>query len=405
MANFNIYYTEGTEEGAEYIRSNSILSQHNAAIRYLSASQVSGQAVFQTSPTLLQILTLDKPDYIITNPDDRDEPILSIETSTHAPVGQNEMQRYARAVASILNEVPAAFLFAGKKYITHRDGTTHLREAHKIYRASYNASFIFHLPLLTFDWPFEDNPNSPSGGLVMDSTNMLPPIPTSSYSEIADMFKFINTTVEYYLDRKLPELIHNTFIKKRLEKMKNACSDEYVRIGRNPGFTNAVLIETSKFGDFLQNETGLFDKNNSLMNLFINSPLALSSFWSRDKTLILWNDADPLAGNRGYGDPYSGTLAAVDFIHCRKFNDTLSRNRRWNLVYFFKHPNSTRYYKNNLRIPVNFNRLTSLKELKEITVDIFLRNPFQLGKSIKTFFSLADIILLPDNLYIGREQI
>lgn len=405
MANLNIYYTEGTKEGAEYILSNSSLSKHRTIIKHLSTSQVSGMGVYQTSPKLLQILTLDKPDYIITNLDERDEPILSIELSTHAPVGQNEMQRYARAVASIINEVPSAFLFAGKKYIKHQDGTVHLREAHKIYRASFNASNIFHLPLLTFDWPFIDNPSDQNGGLVADLNTTLPPVPNSRYPEVQDMFKFVDITINYYLNKKLPSLIHDSFIQQRLKKMDNLCPDEYVRIGRNPGFTKAKVIETLKFEDFLRRKTKLFRLNKKLSQILVNSPLAVRNFWSRDKTLILLNDADPLSNNRGYGDPYSGTLAAADFIHCRKFNNTLSRNRRWNLVYFFQHKNSTKYYRNNLRVPTNFSSLSSIKQLKEITVDIYLKNPFQLGKSIKTFFSLADIILLPDNLYIGREQI
>lgn len=405
MANFNIYYTEGTKEGADYISNNSILSRHKTKTQHLSTSQVSGMGVYQTSPKLLQILTLDKPDYIITNPDQRDEPILSIEFSTHAPVGQNEMQRYARAVASVINEVPSAFLFAGKKYIKHKDGSTHLREAHKVYRASFNVSNIFHLPLLTFDWPFIDSPSDPNGGLVINSTTALPPQPGSSYSELQDMFRFIDITIDYYLNRKLPRLIHDPFVQHRLKKMDKLCPDEYVRIGKNPGFTKAKVIETLKFKDFLRKETKLFQKNKDLTELFVNSPLAIRNFWSRDKSLILLNDADPLSNNRGYGDPYSGTLAAADFIHCRKFNSTLSRNRRWNLVYFFQHSNSTKYYKNNLKIPTNYSKLSTIKQLKEITVDIYLKNPFQLGKSVKTFFSLADIVLLPDSLYIGREQI
>ncbi|GAI85138.1 unnamed protein product, partial [marine sediment metagenome] len=100
------------------------------------------------------------------------------------------------------------------------------------------------------------------------------------------------------------------------------------------------------------------------------------------------------------------TLAAVDFIHCHQTDDYLLINRKRNLIMLFNHKNAEKYYRKFLRIPTKYNKLKNVEEMKNITTTIFTSHiTFQLAKSIKTFFNLADLIILPKNLYIGRPQI
>lgn len=417
--NFNIYYTEYTPDGAEYIIRHSDLRNHNATPKRLSSSEISGRMVAATSPKLLQVLALDKPDYIITDADNRDEPVLTIEFSTQKPVGQNEMQRYARAAASVINEVPAAFFFAGKAFMQHKDGSWHLREAHKVYMASAKASQIYDTPILTFDWPFDQTSReNGNGGLVINPQNNMPPDPSSEYPEVQAFFEYLNIVLRHYINDTRSQLMPERFIQERIALMENRCPSDYCRIGMRPGFDSATKIKTLDFAEMLLGTKRPADvspllenvvvqtENPTLSKLLAESPLELKNFWTRDETIIVATTADPLANNRGYGDPFSGTLAAVDFIHCHQTDHHLSINRRRNLVMLFSHLNAEQYYQTNLRIPTNYRELQSIEQMKHITTQVFTSNiVFQLSKSIKTFFNIADLVILPKNIYIGRPQI
>ena len=417
--NFNIYYTEHTPDGADYIIRHSDLRRHTATPRRLSSSAISGRMVAATSPKLLQVLALDKPDYIITDADNRDEPVLTIEFSTQKPVGQNEMQRYARAAASVINEVPAAFFFAAKAFMQHQDGSWHLREAHKVYMASANASQIYDTPILTFDWPFdESHRGNGSGGLIINPEDNMPPDPSPEHPEVQAFFEYLNIVLKHYINDTRSQLMPEKFIQERIALMEGKCPSEYCRIGMRPGFDSATKIKTIDFAEMLLGNrrpdevdpilasVAVQTENPDLSRLLAESPLELRNFWTRDETIIVATDANPLANNRGYGDPFSGTLAAVDFIHCHQTDHHLSINRKRNLVMLFNHPNAEQYYQTNLRIPTNYRELRTIEEMKHITTAIFTSHiVFQLSKSIKTFFNIADLVILPKNIYIGRPQI
>lgn len=421
MKNFSIYYTEYTPEGAEYIIKNSDFKKYNVNVtaQRLTTAEISGRMVGSTSPKLLSVLSLDKPDYIITDADNRDEPILTIEFTTQAPVGQNEMQRYARAAASVINEVPSAFVFAANKFIRHRDGSWHHRTAHKIYLASAKASKIYNTPVLTFDWPFEKKQyQNGQGGLIINSKTGMPPKPSVNFPEIKNLFEYINIVLQHYINDTRSQLMDELFIRKRINLMESKCPLGYVRIGGTPGFESAAKIKSADFANALCGKKAFskinsifkgidfYNTNQKLSKLIAQLPLELRNFWTRDEIIVVSTTADPLANNRGYGDPFSGTLAAVDFIHCHQTDQYPFINRRRNLVMLFNHKSAEKYYKKFLRIPTKYNKLKSIEEIKNITTTIFTSNiAFQLSKSIKTFFNLADLIILPKNLYIGRPQI
>ncbi len=417
--NFKVYYTEYTPDGAEYLVQNSDLKNHNVALVRLTSSQISGSTVTSTSPKLLQVLALDKPDYIITDADQNDEPILTIEFTTQAPVGQNEMQRYARAAASVINEVPGAFVFAADKYIRHSDASWHHRTAHKVYLASAKASQIYNTPMLTFDWPFdEDEYQNGNGGLLINAETNTPPDPSATYPEMQDFFKYINLVLKHHINDTRSQLMPEGFIRDRIQLMEKKCPLKYVRIGESPGFDSVAKIKTVELAEMLLGKKApnevtplLANVTAQILNPKLSKSLAeaqleLRNFWMRDETVIVATKADPLANNRGYGDPFSGTLAAVDFIHCHQVDSHLLINRKRNLIMLFNHPNAEVYYETNLGIPTDYADLKSIEDMKHITTTIFTSHiAFQLNKSIKTFFNLADLIILPKNIYIGRAQI
>lgn len=440
-----VWYT-GSRDQADYIIKYSKKLNGNALVLPLPDSVIKGNSKI-LSKKFLEYFFLDFPDVIISRKKDINKlPVMGIEILEQKPVGWNHTQRFSRAAASAISGVPFAYLMPQKRYMFDeykgKDNTRsiyniggklfkeNLRQEFQLLFSLYQLSDIHQVPCLAFFWPINDDYKFLSEGLVYNDSpelrwKQLPPAPISQngkkFEEINNFFKFIDLVINYYENKRpVKNLMKEDLVKKSLEKISpqktSLYTDKHIKL-KNPDGGNikiAYRIKTEKFIDKIKRLPSL--KGNYLDKLIKSKEFR--KFLSRSHSVVIEIDSDPLKGNRGFSDPYSGVIASFDYRYCREI--TKGKNisdRDYNLVFMPLHKNATRFFekiiniqlreiKNNSLLPkIKWKNRVDIHDTLDITKKLFLIPPFLLKKELKNFFYFSDLIITSKNLFLGKSFI
>lgn len=397
---FKIYFT-GSEEQAEYVKEYSLLKDMKTELIGLTNKDTSGSGVESLPKTLKKMVFLDLPDIIIAQGIE-DKLIMGIEITEQVPFGYNMTQRFARCVASAIQGIPFAFILPQRKYDFYpSSGTGNWRHEWRLFKALERATEIHDVPILPFLWPVDESKYRENGGLIYNKDQKfrfkhIPPSPSED-KEIKEFFDFTNKVIEGSLKGSNTRiLLNDTKLLERSKETGRICDYKYIDPNR---LKILELIETQNIAKYFKDNTIL---NETAISHFLTSAYYKNYITQRKHTLFIRPTANPLAGSRGYGDPYAGTSLAFDYILCRTNKGKTPLGRDINLVLFFDHENALFFWKkllgNNFDL---ISKITSFDNLKgDPFQEAFLESDvhLRLRKEIRTFFYIADVILLREKI-------
>lgn len=438
-----VWYT-GSRDQADYIIKYSKKLNGNTLALPLSDSAIKGNSKI-LSKNFLEYFFLDFPDVIISRKANIDKlPVMGIEILEQKPVGWNHTQRFSRVAASAMSGVPFAYLMPQKRYMfdeykgkdSNRDVYNiggklfkeNLRQEFQLLFSLYKLSDIHQIPCLAFFWPINDDYKFLSEGLVYNDSpelrwKQLPPAPISQsgkkFEEINSFFKFVDLVINYYENKSpVKNLMKEGLVQKSLEKISpqktSLYTEKHIKL-KDPDKGNikiAYRIKTEKFIDKIKKLPSL---KGGYLDKLIKSK-EFRKFLSRYYSIVIEIDSDPLKGNRGFSDPYSGVIASFDYRYCREI--TKGKNisdRDYNLVFMPLHKNATQFFekiiniqlretKNNKFISkIRWKNRVNIHDTFDITKKIFLIPPFVLKKELKNFLYFSDLIITPENLFFGKS--
>lgn len=308
---FNVWYS--TEIFADYIINHTELRHYDTNRSRLMESDANNPTGFHRMPDhIKKILYLDAPDLIVEY---NSEPIFSIEVSREAGTGHNAFQRFGRILASVENGVPALYIYPRAVQITRqaRNGeTVRWDELNpNIFMCLERTMRIHGVPSLLFYYPSMHPDNDvvhPNKGLIDDDLYLS--CPSSEDGEMQSLFAIINLVVRRALHPTRVSLINEREIQSRRDWLMAQYNAVNNPAQPNSPLTSIVTVETEQLLAYLSNYG--YDR------------LAPSLLSSRNESVIYQVDA------AFRGDPYPGTLAALDYLTCR--NGTTFEDRYKNLV-------------------------------------------------------------------------
>jgi hypothetical protein len=334
---FTIWYS--TRDFAEYIAKNTVINQLNPRLRELAISDGTAPNSFHTQPDhIKKILYLDSPDFIFELDN---EPIFSIEESKEAGTGHNAFQRFARLAASVENGVPALYIYPEAKIIERKKGKKWDGINPLIYHALEQVMQIHNIPALLYHFPsdyknFASNPDSSpnisSGGLRLDSQH--PSCPDRSDSEMQSMFELINEIVNLAISKGVvgsrSQVLSLTSVRNRRNLLLHTFHAKAK--GKIPSemspLTSTVTVPTQDAIKMISEACGPGYTINGLIP-------------SRKETVLYCVDASYR------GDPYPGSLCAIDYISCRSGKSFEERDKNLVLAWGRISGCSTGHYKFN----------------------------------------------------------
>lgn len=321
---YKVWYS--TESFANYIIKYTNLSGRRPEKARMFESDASHPSEFHKMPDhIKKILYLDAPDIIVEY---NSEPIFSIEISKEAGTGHNVFQRFARLSAAVENDVPAIFIYPEAAIITRRSRMPGHPSSVKwdelnglIFKALKESMDIYNIPALFFYFPsdFRSCPDPltsthrASKGLLLDR-RVYADCPLHTDNEMTALFDCLNeiiSTVERYgVIEGRSKLLREPHIRARKAYMESEIVRKGVTGGESP-ISSTKIVPTSYLLNYLSKFTsGAYHVGKLLRD--------------RPETLVYCVDA----GFRG--DPYSGALAAIDYLKCRK--GKTFEDRYYNLV-------------------------------------------------------------------------
>lgn len=340
MGNWRVWHS--AKSFCEFIIDNTVLSSFKEQIEFkpLVESDAAKGGLFHKVPDhIKKILYLDAADMIVEY---NSEPILCIEETKEAGTGHNSMQRFARIAAAVENNVPAIYIMP-EAVIVSRHTMTHGKKATTtkwdslnpiVFQAFNSVMDIFKIPALFFYYPSdyrrlirnpEKSPNLLNKGIVFNKDlAKYPGCPAENDKEMQSLFKVINTIIQHAIaDNPVSSLIDKRVIRNRQYWMQH---EFYQKLGERAiedlsPITATKTIPTEKLLAFLSNFTD--NDIDDISELLSSRPL----------TIVYQCDA------KFRGDPYAGTLAALDYLLCRQ--GKTYEERDMNLVLCFGRINET----------------------------------------------------------------
>lgn len=442
--NYIVWYT-GSRDQADYIIKYSKKLQDNALALPLPDNIIKGHSEILSSE-FLEYFFLDFPDVIISKKADIDKlPIMGIEILEQKPVGWNHTQRFSRAAASLISDVPFAYLMPQQRYmfdeykgkgeadnIYNIGGKwikENLRKEFQLLFSIYKLSDIHQVPCLAFFWPITEEYKFLSEGLLYNDDpelrwKQLPPGPVSQtgakFKEISALFQFIDLVIDYY-EKNIPveKLMKEDLVQHSLGKIDprktTLYTEKHIKL-KNPDKGNIKIAYSTKTSDFIKRVKALSDLQGNYLNEIIDSKY-FKEFLSRPYSIVVEITSDPLKKNRGFSDPYSGVVASFDYRYCREITKGKNIHKRdYNLIFMPTHENATRFFEKIITTQLREIETTdslricwkdrkNIKDTLDITKNLFLIPPFMLKKELKNFFYFADLIITPENLFLGKNFI
>lgn len=324
-----------------FIVDNTKLSEIKDQIEFkqLPESDAAKSGTFHKVPDhIKKILYLDAVDLIIEY---NSEPILCIEETKEAGTGHNSFQRFARIAAAVENGVPAIYIMPEGCIIERRKRGSSSDSSDVIAKwdsinpmvfYAYNSVMdIFKIPALFFYYPSDyqeykdspqDSPNYNTKGLKFNTDFEYSGCPIADDDEMGCLFKIIDTIIDNATSGSpVSKLIDKKIIRDRKYWMQKQFYEKANNkdVSEMSPITATITINTEKLLNYLSRFTDVdIDEISELLS-------------SRPETVIYQCDAS------FRGDPYAGTLSAIDYILCRQ--GRTYEERESNLVLCFGHVN------------------------------------------------------------------
>lgn len=401
-----IWYS--TDEFAHFIAANTSPRTSSPAFKKLYESDASNSKNFHALPDhIKKILYLDSPDLIV---EIDSEPIFSIEVSTEAGTGHNAFQRFARLAASVENGVPAFYIYPEASIVERNGGASVRWDAINplIFHAMEQVMQVHSIPALLYFFPSDYRsyganpkkaPNRPRKGLKHDV--VYPACPDGADAEMTDMFTAIDQILSlvghHGVVRARSRLLQDLIIRQRRTYMQA----EYAAKagGQSPNtmspMTSTKRVQTS---ELLKHLSAYCKDGYRIGNLLR----------SREETIIYSVNA------KYRGDPYPGSLAAIDYIGCRQ--GMTFEERKYNLVLawgeYEEHPQKgfllggrkatvkdfIREVKASESRNILGRRFSSLSswEIPRYYMQVRYGSTFSKNKQVRIYAYFADAMLFPD---------
>lgn len=286
---------------AKWFTQNTDLKDESPTVSLLAESDASKPETFHRMPDhIKKILYLDAPDLIL---EFDEEPLLAVEISREAGTGHNAFQRFARIAAATENGVPVAYIYPEAVWISRREGERWDQINPLIFEAMERLMQIFSVPALLYYFPSQyrvasGRPTVPKGLLSDPSFHGLP---ESKDNEMQKFFSFVNELVQI-CKTKGPRSARSsllTWSRLTIERRNWMQGEYHSKVGCTREWsplTACLELPTRVVEDYLGRFAG--GANPSLPG-------------ARDKTVVYQ------VGAAFRGDPYTGALAAVDYLKCR----------------------------------------------------------------------------------------
>lgn len=319
---YRVWYS--TETFADYIIESTILSERRVCKAQMCESDASKPKMFHRTPDhIRKILYLDAPDIIVEK---NNEPIFSIEISTEAGTGHNSFQRFARIAASAENGVPCIYIYPEGVVVNRQENQSGWDTINpQIFKAMESVMSIYQIPVLLFYYPsylnshtntIQNIPSSSHKGLKQDARIQYSSCPDSTDSNMENMFKVINTIINAAEATSLHSVIKKLEIRQQRQWMQ---SEYCTKLGNRDERTLSPLSATIEIPTkYLLNYLSQHEENGYTLGELLAS---------RETTLIYQANA------KFRGDPYPGSLAAIDYMACREGATFEERGK--NLVLLF----------------------------------------------------------------------
>jgi hypothetical protein len=302
-----------SESFADFIIDNTILATKTTTKSILPDSDANKPKLFHKVPDhLKKILYLDAPDIII---EFDNEPILAIEESKEAGSGHNPFQRFSRLAAAVENGVPTFYIYAEAIIITRKSGPIWDRINPLIFKTLDELMNIYNKPALLYYYPTDYQTHSKNlhaspnfinhnKGKRMETNMNYAGCPEIQDNQMQQMFSHINLLVNEVEQKGVQEV--QKFIKKReIRDKRTWMQTEYANRGGSLNaspLTSTIELPTEYLINFLSSYNNRnYNINDSEL---LNSRATTKFYYTGSK----W---------RPQGDPYTGCLAAIDYIKCR----------------------------------------------------------------------------------------
>lgn len=324
------------ESFADFIIAKTVLRTKEVIKKQLKESDATAPNDFYKIPDhIRKILYLDCADIIIEKDNN---PILCIEETKEAGTGHNVTQRFSRIMAALENKVPAIYLQPEGTIISRTRVT---RSGESIVSSKWDtinpflfavmerATNLYQMPALFYYYPTDiaEYRNDPAGapnflskGIKYDPDINYPACPDSSDNTIIHMLAVIDEVialVERYgvVDYK-NHLMGNRLILEQRAFMNAEFSAKAngTRPEEMSPATQTIIIPTA----YLMNYLAQYEDGNYSIGELLRQ---------REETVIYQVDST------FRGDPYAGSLSAIDCFMCRTGSTFEDRDR--NLVLAF----------------------------------------------------------------------
>jgi hypothetical protein len=326
---FTIWYAGDAVVLGEWLVEHTILRNETVEFAAIAESDANKPGQFFRMPARIRdILYLDAPDLIISM---GHIPILSLEISTEAGTGHNAFQRFSRLAAAVERGVPAFYIYPEAVWVTRQNSAPRWDRINPlIFKTLDKVMDIFDVPAFLYFYPSEYSGTGSSRpsraanrkGLILDRDPNFPNIPDSSDQHMAAMFGHVDELVKL-AKRETPQKsgslsLNATWARRWRKRMIDYWNDREgsaVEAAMSP-LSSTVEIATEVLLDYL---TPFASRNHDFGHLLP----------SREITVVY----HATGKYRTSGDPYTGALAAIDYLKCRTGNTYEDRNK--NLVMAF----------------------------------------------------------------------
>jgi len=305
----NAWYGDD-RQAAKFVVAQTALRHHDVRIRKIHTNRRD----FVRNPDAIQrMLYLDRPDIVITT-GDPEVPILALEFCAEAPTGHNITQRMARVAAAAEFQIPFAYMFPERKWITRRGGGR-WDEYNPLPLYSLLQIARFHqCPVLAFFWEASEEARG-HGRLCCDSAIPGAELPDARRNETQALFQFVNLALTYAQEhRPFSEMAFDPFVMTRERWMW-----ERFNVRRRE------LDELSPLSATGEVSTSALARKLKRLGLTDGLPAHVKA---RPRTLLYSPKVTTFRS-----DPYAGNLVAIDYAKCR-VGPTV-RHRHMNLAIAF----------------------------------------------------------------------
>jgi hypothetical protein len=289
----NVWYGDD-KQAAKFVVTHTALGHHDTRIRKIYTSR----GYFFRNPDAIQrMLYLDRPDIVITT-GDPEVPILAVEFCAEAPTGHDITQRMARVAAAAEFQIPLAYMFPERKWITRRGGGRWDEYNPLPLYAMLQIGRFHQCPVPALFWEASDEAIS-QGRLCCDAAFPGVALPEPQREDTQALFRFIDLALAYAQERRhFSEMAFDPSVMARERWMWERFSARAGTLESMSPLSAAKEVSTRTLATALSRK-GL--------------PVALAAhIRARPRTLICSTKVTTFRS-----DPYAGNLVAMDYAKCR----------------------------------------------------------------------------------------